>query len=399
MTPRQKIEIRAAELRAELGRLLGSAEEWTDEQRERSEVLRRELTDSDTKLAAAIAAETPPETREVENADTEARELAELHERANLGAIFAAVVEHRAIGGPEAELQQHYGIGSNMVPLEMIRPEERAISPAPGQSATAGTQTNQASMIQPVFAMGDAMYLGAAMPTVPSGLSAYPVLSTRPTVGGPHVGDDAVGVTTGAFTSALLAPSRLQAAFEYLRADAARFPTMGDALQTALQMGLSESIDAQVVAAIVAAVTRTDASAADSFASYRQRLVYAAVDGRYAPMESDIKLLVGHETLEDMSTLYRSNNADDSAVDSLRRVSGGLRVSAHIADAASNKQDVIVRRGMRDDLHAPMWQGVTLIPDEITLADKGEIRITAVLLAAFNVTRAAAFARIQSQHA
>ena len=96
--------------------------------------------------------------------------------------------------------------------------------------------------------------------------------------------------------------------------------------------------------------------------------------------------------------LYRSNNADDSAVDSLRRVSGGLRVSPHIAAASGNKQDVIVRRGLRDDIHIGLWPGVAIIDDQVTAAAKGEITLTAVLLAAWKVTRAAGFARVQSQH-
>ena len=58
--------------------------------------------------------------------------------------------------------------------------------------------------------------------------------------------------------------------------------------------------------------------------------------------------------------LYRGNNADDSAVDSLRRISGGLRVSAHVAAVAGNKQDAIVRRGAREDAAVGLWQGVDI---------------------------------------
>ena len=99
-----------------------------------------------------------------------------------------------------------------------------------------------------------------------------------------------------------------------------------------------------------------------------------------------------------MAGLYRGNNADDSAVDSIRRISGGLRVSPHIAAVASHKQDVLARLGMRPDAVAPLWQGVQLIPDEITKAKSGEIVITAVLLAAFKVIRTDGFKRVQAQH-
>ena len=57
----------------------------------------------------------------------------------------------------------------------------------------------------------------------------------------------------------------------------------------------------------------------------------------------------------------RSNNADDSALDSITRVSGGVKVSAHVPPFAATKQDVIVRRGMLRDMVAPIWEGITLI--------------------------------------
>ena len=173
---------------------------------------------------------------------------------------------------------------------------------------------------------------------------------------------------------------------------------MGEALRQALNAGLSEALDKETIDQIVADVARTDAAAADTFATYRERMVYGNIDGRFATMESDVKLLVGSSTLKDMAGLYRGNSADDSAVDSIRRISGGLRVSPHIAAAATHKQDVLARLGMRRDAVAPLWQGVQLIPDEITKAKTGEIQITAVLLAAFSVIRTDGFKRIQSQH-
>ena len=150
---------------------------------------------------------------------------------------------------------------------------------------------------------------------------------------------------------------------------------------------------------IVSDVARVDAAAVDTFASYRSELVYDRLDGRYAKMESDVRLLMGAKTAVHAASLYRSNNADDSAIDSLRRISGGVRISAHVAAVNGNKQDVIVRRGSGDDAVAALWAGVTLIPDEVTAAKTGKIILTAVLMAAFKVTRTDGFARQQMQHA
>ena len=68
--------------------------------------------------------------------------------------------------------------------------------------------------------------------------------------------------------------------------------------------------------------------------------------------------------------------------------SGGVRVSAHVPAVASTKQNAIVRLGTRRDMVAPIWEGVSLIPDEITKAKSGQIVITAVMLHAVKILRA-----------
>ena len=389
MTPAQKLTLELTESRKALSEHIAiaeaeRAEDWSD----KLSTLTRAVANKDIELTAARLLEPEPSER---RDDAEGRELRSMMERANIGNIFTAVVEHRATEGVEAELQQHYRIGPNAIPLALL--ETRAVTPAPTD-----TGASQQPILQPVFHEGDAAFLGVDMPTVPVGDSVYPVLTNRPTVGGPHKDSTSVAETTGAFTAEVLEPSRLQASFFYRRTDAARFAGMSEALRQALSSGLSEALDKQVVDQVVSDVGRTAAAAADDFASYRKRYVYDQVDGRFATVEGDIRLLVGAATLAAMSGLYRSNNADDSAVDSLRRISGGLRVSPHVAAVASSKQDVLVRKGMRRDAVAPLWQGVSLIADEVTKAATGEIVITAVLLAAFKVIRTDGFARIQAQH-
>ena len=76
---------------------------------------------------------------------------------------------------------------------------------------------------------------------------AFPVLTNRPTVGGPHADSTEVTETTGAFSAELVKPERLQCAFTYRRVDVARFPVMGESLRQALNEALSESLDMQVV--------------------------------------------------------------------------------------------------------------------------------------------------------
>ena len=46
-----------------------------------------------------------------------------------------------------------------------------------------------------------------------------------------------------------------------------------------------------------------------------------------------------------------------------------------------------------------LWDGVTLVPDEITKVKTGEIAITAILLVATKILRADSFYKQQCQHA
>ena len=68
-------------------------------------------------------------------------------------------------------------------------------------------------------------------------------------------------------------------------------------------------------------------------------------------------------------------------------LTGGVKVSAHVPGSVSNRQNVVIRRGMSESAVAPVWEGITLIPDEVTKADNGQIKITAVMLFAMKVLR------------
>ena len=75
----------------------------------------------------------------------------------------------------------------------------------------------------------------------------------------------------------------------------------------------------------------------------------------------------------------------------------GVRVSAHVPAVASSKQNNIIRLGMRKDLVSPIWQGLTLIPDEISRAKFGEVVVTAILLHAVKIVREEGFYKQQVQ--
>ena len=248
-----------------------------------------------------------------------------------------------------------------------------------------------------------AAFLGVDMPTVAVGEAVFPVLTTNATVGTP--GENAEqGETTGSFSAEVLSPARLQAAFFYSREDRARFAGMDASLRQNLSEALSDGLDKQVVAGTQGLLTGTNldnnnVSTQTTYALYRSQLAWARVDGKFASSAGDLRIVMGSGTYSHAAAQYRGNNDNQDALQSLMAATGGIRVSAHVPDVASTKQNAIVRLGSRRDMVAPIWEGVSLIPDEITKAGFGQIVVTAVLLHAVKVIRKGGFFKQQTQHA
>ena len=136
-----------------------------------------------------------------------------------------------------------------------------------------------------------------------------------------------------------------------------------------------------------------------SYANYRSELGYARVDGTYAGGVGDLRIIMGSETYGHAAGVFRSANAGDrAALEDLMQVTAGVKVSAHVPVATgAHKQECVIRLGSRRDMVAPVWEGVTLIPDEITKAASGQIVVTAVMLHAVKILRAAGFFKQQVQ--
>ncbi|MCY3701496.1 MAG: phage major capsid protein [Rhodospirillales bacterium] len=393
MTPLQKLALRASEIRGELAKL-AAVDELTDEQRTQVTELRNEYADVETKIQAATVAEDGDAEPEVREQRSEDRELEDLIAGASIGAIFAATLEHRSTDGQTAELQQHLELNSNQVPIELLR-ETRAVTPAP-----ANVGQNQAEIVPGVFPQSVTAFLGVDTPTVGVGEAVYPVLTTNATVHAPAEAATAAE-TTGSFTADVLSPSRLQASFFYSREDRARFAGMDSALRQNLSEALADALDKQVVAGTNGLLTGTNlannaSSGEAAFATYLNA-AYGRVDGTYASMTSELRLVVGSPTYAHMGSKYRADEDSMNTLDRMNAITGGLRVSAHVPAVASKKQNTIIRRGMRRDMVAPIWEGVTLIPDEVTKASTGEIVVTAVMLHAVKILRAAGFHKQEFQ--
>ena len=169
---------------------------------------------------------------------------------------------------------------------------------------------------------------------------------------------------------------------------------------------MSDGLDQQILAGTEGLFTGTklanhNVTAVTSYANYRSELGYGRVDGTYAGSVGDLKIVMGAETYGHAAGVFRSANAGDrAALEDLMSVTGGVKVSAHVpAATGAHKQECVIRLGSRRDMVSPIWEGIVLLPDELTLADKGQIKITAVMLHAVRILREAGFYKQQTQHA
>ena len=410
MTNAQTLAMRCSEIRQRLNEISGlEGDAFTDEVRQESDKLGTEYRDTETKYRAAVVSEGDDAhlagSQFGAGGSSEDRAYRELVGKADVGEIFEAVVEKRSTAGAAAELQKHHGLTSHQVPLDVLRgpvlEEHRAVATVP-----TNVETGQQPTVMPVFAGGDMAYMSVDQPSVPTGDAVFPVLSSRPMVRGPFTGSDEAAETDATFTGDLLKPSRVQAAFRYLRTDAARFSGMGEALRSALNEGLGEALDKEGITGTNGLLTGTNlanhaASAVTTFAKYISDFAYSRVDGRYASRRQDLKVLFGSGSYAHAGAAYKDAKTDLSALDKLVAVIGDVRVSAHVPAVSGNKQNGVIRLGMRRDMVQPMWEGVTLILSEAdeALVKKGEILITAVLIHATKIVRAGGFYKQQTQHA
>ena len=241
-----------------------------------------------------------------------------------------------SIGKPTARspsCNKRLKLRANQVPLEML--ETRAVTPAPGE-----VQENQAAIEPYVFPGSVAEFLQIPRPTVDVGEAIYPTLTGETTVHSPAK-NAAAGETTGEFTAEKLSPARLQASFFYSREDAASFASMGDSLRANLVRGAcrmawtGKSLSAPMGCSRVRTWrTSPPPLGRPMRAIAGRKLAYDHIDGRYANLPGDLRVVVGSGDLRRYCRFLRQPIlACRSALEGLTTPSvlAGLRVSAHVA--------------------------------------------------------------------
>ena len=351
----------------------------------------------------------------------------ELRDRISLGRYLQGIAEQRALDGAEGELRTELHLSDQAIPIDVLLPtvEERqdAVSPqtSGGDALPSGTiNLSTGPMLGRVFTQTDAAFLGVSMPMVPAGERRYPVM-----VDGTAASMQARGASPDAgaakFDVVDANPHRLTGRYVL---DLEGVAEMGGLLESTLRRDLRTEmgfqLDTQILSGSGAANQVTgllnqltlELAPGASFGSSAlandvsdvldwagaKKVLTDGLDGKFARMESDIRLLIGGETYSLSRSLYRTSESEMDAIEAMRGLGATVRRSFQVpasavatispkTTASTKKVQSAIANSEPGAAVAPVWQGITMIRDPYTNAGKAQIVLTAHMLFDFIMRR------------
>ena len=352
MTRSQKLLIELDEKKQRLAKIIDKPDEGTG-----AEI--KEVSDRIEALPQLIAAARQLEERTAGETvaaggnplDSEGAEYQALCHQPIVGEIFQAVANGQSPEGAARELQQAAHARDNEIPWGAILPDSYRAADSAAVAPTTGLPVTQNPIIGRLFNRTAAAYLGVMFPSVPVGQTSYVVLDTGATAAPQAIGDAvfAEAVTWGVKT---LSPKRLTARYLFRLEDAMTVQGLEQAYRADLAGTLGEQLDKQVLTGdgvapnvsglldITAGELTVPGDATDE-ATVKDYIdaITGVVDGKNAVSESEVKLLIGSPTLTHAGGKFITNTSD-TALEKVRNIAGGVRVSGHIPamDASSKNQ-------------------------------------------------------------
>ena len=409
MLPSQTIELRLVELRSAIGAFPDDGDPADLEK------LTTEYRAADVRKAAAIITEAAEldAARAAGDLSVEQRELDGIGRNLQFGNYVSAAVEMRAADGAEAEYNAGIGMSARQFPLAMLAPtrvQMRATTNVDGQA-------NQNAWLDRLFADSAAARLGISMESVPPGQAVY-MTTTAGATGAQRSRSEAAAAAAWTVGVKTLEPKRNAVHAIYSIEDAARLPGLSDALRRDLGMALTDAIDVAVFVGDSGATTGTDnitglsgyvtntgltevtlTQANKVMADNTLEAFSGMVDGKHAMGLDDLNIVasVGSYRLW-LSTIHAST-VDNQTIAQFLMASGlswGSREGIDTATADGDFGAFVSRaRGLSGAGVAAVWNAGQMIVDEITGADKGEVKLTLNYLWQFDLPRASNFARLK----
>lgn len=417
MTIRQKLELRASEIRHRLGEIAAlEGDARTDPVAGEQVTLMTEIREIEPRLQAAIASETADE-RLRNPGDGSNTEIANLEGRCSVAGYLNEAATGNGVDGAEREYRTAVmgdAAAEGLMPVRMLGDrilggEHRAVTPVAAGAVSLGSQ---ADVLARVFERSIASELGVSMPSVPMGERGYPVMLTGSTVSQQAKGGEQAA-TAGSFGGFNLSPLRLTGSYEFNVEDLQLLRGLEDTLRRDLRASLQDKMDDQLVNGNGAApnvngfLSELSAPAAEgaraTFASYVKAFT-SQVDGLNAYDIAELRAVISQSTYSDMEGFYRAAGTEQTSYSELRRRGVGIRVSHRMpatpTQGTLNKNDTLIlsKTGYPGtNAIAPIWSGIQLIRDIYTKAESGQVRVTMLMLWNFKVVREAGWSLVARQ--
>ena len=426
MLDSMRLQLRRSEISERLAALSGKTEALTDDEVQERSKLTDEFQTTEAAYRKAVADEAIEETEHAAGSqagDGEAREIRTLQQRASLSRYIQFARSRTAVDGAERELNEALDIedqGPGTFPLQLLAPD-----PAPALQQRADAATNLGAVatsvtprpwIQRLFLDDSFMgFLGPcfAMDSQASGTALYTRITGGTTAGTPARGaqQDAAAMT---LETVEIDPEVVSAGYLCDIRDKARFGAaqLDAALRTDLRMVLREKIGDIVLSGNAApkiqglldttkvtTATSISVSAAKEF-TYKNLLSELAklLDGKHASGPGDLKLLWSRNATtallsvlavaETGLTQWAGLNTQGYAQRTEDRLTAMLGSGANLG--------LVARTGAPQSFRSTVWRSAMLTVDNLSLAPKGQERITLTALFGCAFPRPTGFALLKA---
>jgi len=401
MLKSQEVQIKLSEIREKINGLPddASAEELNG------------LTGEYQRLEAQYRAAVLVEAEEVRQAGAEfgpddgtSAEVRAMLDRASLSRYLLSAVGQTPARGAEAELRA--ALLGEEAPETQI-PIDVLLRAAPGgaehradvhSSVGASYVESQASIAARVFAAGAGAYLGVDRPTVPAGQANFPVLSGGTTADfrDPAVAKDseAASLTVGSVN-----PARVTARYTVDMESLYRLTGYEEALAADLTGAIEDRLDVVAIAGqadvanvspavegLISQLTNPENPSTTSVAADFLKAYSESVDGKYAPDEMGVRLLVNPATYGFAQNLLINTEGGGRMLRDVLEAAR-FRASANMPATPTTGDDTGIATGIvyrsaspRRGFVQPVWRGITMIRDPYTGAASGLIALTAHVL-------------------
>ena len=312
--------------------------------------------------------------------------------------------KHLAHGTPEHELNTELGLSlEESIPFEALVPAIEEDKEKPFERADATTNLSSGDygvvshpLLGRIFAGSEADFLGVTFPEAGSGTYQLPTLTDG--AAGAMKAQSAASDTEQFTISTLdLNPTRASAGYRFDTESVLFFgETLEDTLRADLRSVVQSLMDNQVmngdgsspnVNGLLNRLTDpSNPSGESDFAGYVSE-ISGGIDGKTATTEGDLRLLVGPDTWKHARSKYRTNNSEVDAIQAMRALGAGVRVSSRIPAVAAKRQDAIrVATASAGSLVAPVWR-IDVVRDPYTGANKAELILRIHLFFSFGARR------------